>query len=140
MQSDRLYSDIIQALATAKQLGRFEERYARHGKANLISKRKATELFGTEIVNRYHEQYGIPDATGTKANSTRQYSFTKLNELVEAEKIEQGVVKFELEVRRRQKSKCRDHVEQWLQKQEKLPTYVPPSAMEYPKEKIIVEL
>ena len=135
-----LYSDILNALAIAKQLGRMEERYANRGKTNLISKRKATELFGTEIVNRYHEQYGIPDATGTKANSTRQYSFTKLNELVEAEKIEEGVVKFELEVRRRQKSKCRDHVEQWLQKQEKLPTYVPPSAMEYPKEKIIVEL
>lgn len=135
-----LYSNILEALARAKHLGVIEERYARHGKANLISKRKATELFGTEIVNRYHEQYGIPDATGTKANSTRQYSFTKLNELVEAEKIEEGVVKFELEVRRRQKSKCRDHVEQWLQKQEKLPTYVPPSAMEYPKEKIIVEL
>lgn len=135
-----LYSDILNALAIAKQLGRMEERYANRGKTNLISKRKATELFGTEIVNRYHEQYGIPEATGTKANSTRQYSFTKLNELVEAEKIEEGVVKFELEVRRRQKSKCRDHVEQWLQKQEKLPTYVPPSAMEHPKEKIIVEL
>lgn len=98
-----LYSDILNALAIAKQLGRMEERYANRGKANLISKRKATELFGAEIVKRYHEQYGIPGATGTKANSTRQYSFTILNELVEAEKIEEGVVKFEVKVRKRQK-------------------------------------
>ena len=107
MQSDRLYSDIIQALAIAKHLGRMEERYANRGKTNLISKRKATELFGAEIVKRYHEQYGIPGATGTKANSTRQYSFTILNELVEAEKIEEGVVRFEIEVRRRQKHQDR---------------------------------
>lgn len=103
MKQGSLYTDIIQALATAKQLGRLEERYANRGKANLISKRKATELFGAEIVRRYHEQYGIPDATGTKANSTRLYAFTRLNELVEAEKIEEGIVRFEIEVRRRQK-------------------------------------
>lgn len=110
MKKGSLYTDIIQALATAKQLGRLEERYARHGKANLISKRKATELFGTEIVNRYHEQYGIPEATGTKANSTRQYSFTKLNELVEAEKIEEGVVRFEIKVCQMQKRKDRNAI------------------------------
>ena len=102
-----LYSDILNALAIAKHLGRMEERYANRGKTNLISKRKATELFGAEIVKRYHEKYGVPSATGTKTNSTRQYSFTVLNELVEAEKIEEGVVKFEIEVRRRQKHQDR---------------------------------
>lgn len=110
MAQGSLYTDIIQALATAKQLGRLEERYANRGKTNLISKRKATELFGTEIVRRYHEQYGIPDATGTKANSTRLYSFTRLNELVEAEKIEEGIVKFEVEIRRRQRNQDRKAV------------------------------
>ena len=104
---NNLYSDILNALAVAKHLGRMEERYANRGKTNLISKRKATELFGAEIVKRYHEKYGIPGATGTKANSTRQYSFTVLNELVEAEKIEEGVVRFEIEVRRRQKHQDR---------------------------------
>ena len=98
-----LYSDILEALARAKQLGVIEERFANHGKANLISERKATELFGAKIVQKYHDKYGIPDATGTKANSTRQYSFTILNELVEAEKIEEGVVRFEVKVRNRQK-------------------------------------
>ena len=110
-----LYSDILNALATAKQLGRMEERYANRGKTNLISKRKATELFGTEIVNRYHEQYGIPDATGTKANSTRQYSFTRLNELVEAEKIEEAIVRFEVKVRTRQKYATKDTIQQWIE-------------------------
>ena len=105
-----LYSDILNALAIAKQLGRMEERYANRGKTNLISKRKATELFGAEIVKRYHEQYGIPGATGTKANSTRQYSFTKLNELVEAEKIEEGVVRFEIKVCQMQKRKDRNAI------------------------------
>ena len=104
---NNLYSDILNALAVAKHLGRMEERYANRGKTNLISKRKATELFGAEIVKRYHEKYGVPSATGTKTNSTRQYSFTVLNELVEAEKIEEGVVKFEIEVRRRQKHQDR---------------------------------
>ena len=108
MESDRLYTDIIQALATAKQLGRIEERYANRGKANLISKRKATELFGADIVRRYHEQYGIPDATGTKANSTRLYAFTLLNELVEAEKIEEAIVTFEIKVRDHQRRTDRD--------------------------------
>ena len=105
-----LYSDILNALAIAKQLGRMEERYANRGKTNLISKRKATELFGAEIVKRYHEQYGIPGATGTKANSTRQYSFTILNELVEAEKIEEGVVRFEIKVCQMQKRKDRNAI------------------------------
>lgn len=114
MQSDRLYTDIIQALATAKQLGRIEERYANRGKANLISKRKATELFGADIVRRYHEQYGIPDATGTKTNSTRLYSFTRLNELVEAEKIEEGIVRFEVKVRTRQKQTTKETIQRWL--------------------------
>ena len=112
---NNLYSDILNALAIAKQLGRMEERYANRGKTNLISKRKATELFGAEIVKRYHEQYGIPGATGTKANSTRQYSFTILNELVEAEKIEEGVVKFEIEVRRRQKYATKDTIQEWIE-------------------------
>ncbi len=105
-----LYSDILNALAIAKQLGRIEERYANRGKANLLSKRKATELFGAEIVNRYHEQYGIPEATGDKANSARQYSFVKLNELVEAEKIEESIVKFEIKVCQTQKRKDRNAV------------------------------
>ena len=107
MRNGSLYTDIIQALATAKQLGRLEERYSGNGKANLLSKRKATELFGAEIVNRYHEQYGIPEATGDKANSTRRYSFVKLNELVEAEKIEESIVKFEIKVCQMQKRKDR---------------------------------
>ena len=105
-----LYSDILEALARAKQLGVIEERFANHGKANLISERKATELFGAKIVQKYHDKYGIPDATGTKANSTRQYAFTKLNELVEAEKIEEGVVRFEIKVRQRQKRKDRNAI------------------------------
>lgn len=113
--NNNLYSDILKALATAKQLGRLEERYANRGKTNLISKRKATELFGTEIVRRYHDQYGIPDATGTKANSTRQYSFTLLNELVEAEKIEEGIVRFEVEVRTRQKYATKDTIQEWIE-------------------------
>lgn len=105
-----LYSDILEALARAKQLGVIEERFANHGKANLISERKATELFGAKIVQKYHDKYGIPDTTGTKANSTRQYAFTKLNELVEAEKIEEGVVRFEIKVRQRQKRKDRNAI------------------------------
>ena len=111
---DNLYTDILNALATAKQLGRLEERLARSGKSNLISLRKATALFGAEIVRRYHEQYGIPDATGTKANSTRLYSFTRLNELVEAEKIEEGIVRFEVKVRTRQKQATKDTIQRWL--------------------------
>ena len=110
MQSDRLYSDIIQALATAKQLGRMEERYANRGKTNLISERKATELFGAEIVRRYQEQYGCPERTGNKANSKRLYSLTRLNELVEAEKIEEGVVRFEIKVCQMQKRKDRNAI------------------------------
>jgi len=105
-----LYSNILEALARAKHLGVIEERFANHGKANLISERKATELFGARIVQKYHDCYGIPDATGTKANSTRQYAFTKLNELVEAERIEEGIVKFEIRVRERQKRKDRNAI------------------------------
>ena len=105
-----LYSNILEALARAKHLGVIEERFANHGKANLISERKATELFGARIVQKYHDCYGIPDATGIKANSTRQYAFTKLNELVEAEKIEEGIVKFEIRVRERQKRKDRNAI------------------------------
>lgn len=114
MRRDDLYSDIIQALATAKQLGRMEERYANRGKANLISKRKATELFGADIVRRYHEQYGCPMRTGNKANSKRLYSLTRLNELVEAEKIEEGIVRFEVKVRTRQKQATKDTIQRWL--------------------------
>ena len=115
MQSDRLYSDIIQALATAKQLGRMEERYANRGKTNLISERKATELFGSEIVRRYQEQYGCPERTGNKANSKRLYSLTRLNELVEAEKIEEAIVRFEVKVRTRQKYATKDTIQEWIE-------------------------
>lgn len=115
MQSDRLYSDIIQALATAKQLGRMEERYANRGKTNLISERKATELFGAEIVRRYQEQYGCPMRTGNKATSKKLYSLTRLNELVEAEKIEEAIVRFEVKVRTRQKYATKDNIQDWIE-------------------------
>ncbi len=103
MSNDRLYTEIIQALAAAKQLGRMEERYANSGKAGLISERKATELFGSDVVRRYQEHYGCPGRTGTKANSKRLYSLTRLNELVEAEKIEEAIISFEVKVRNSQR-------------------------------------
>lgn len=103
-----LYDEIVTALATAKQLGRMEERYANRGKTNLISERKAMEMFGCKVVKTYQDQYGCPERTGTKANSKRLYSLTRLNELVEAEKIEEAIVHFEVKVRDDQKRTDRD--------------------------------
>lgn len=116
MSNPNLYSEIVSALASAKQLGRMEERYANRGNTNLISERKALEMFGTKVVKTYQEQYGCPDRTGTKANSKRLYSLTKLNELVEAEKIEEAIIHFEIKVRDDQRRTDRDVVQAMMGK------------------------
>ena len=114
MSKDGLYSDILKALASAKQLGRLEERYYANGKDNLISERKARELFGAKALREYRAQYGCPERTGWKPNSKRLYSLSMLNEIVEAARIEEAIVTFETKVRESQRCATMDTVQAWL--------------------------
>lgn len=93
-----LYTDIIQALATAKALGAFEERH----RGETVSSREALRRYGSRVVTEYRRQYGTPQRTGAAGNSKLRYQVALLEALRAGDEIERCVVGFEVKVRRQQ--------------------------------------
>lgn len=98
MRND-LYSDIITALHTASECGRFAEQH----KGSELSRREALRQYGAKTLRRYKEQYGAPARTGGKANSKILYSVVRLNELKQAEVITRSVLEFECKIIERER-------------------------------------
>ena len=99
MKND-LYSEIITALHTASECGRFAEQ---NKNLDGISHREALRRYGTKALRRYREQFGTPPRTGGKANSKILYNVVRLNELKQAEVITRNVMQFECKIIERER-------------------------------------